>query len=88
MDELIENKPETEFFNESEEDLLFKKKVENLETIRIFVNDKIAGDRGRFIVEQLQYLKEMDWEMVEQKPTKDGGGFMKFKPPKRIITEV
>jgi len=72
--------------NETEEDLIFKKKVENLETVRIFVNDHVAKQTGRLIIEQLRYLKEMDWLMVERKQFNDGRVTMKFKPPKRIIT--
>lgn len=84
----IDTEPETEFFNESEEELVFKKKVENLEPIRIFINDHIAGKKGRFIIEQLRYLKEMEWEGVKSYATKSGGTYMVFKPPKRIITEI
>lgn len=88
MDEIIDAEPDTEFFNEEEADLEFKSKVENREPIRIFINDHIAGKRGRFIIEQLRYLKEMEWIGVKSYKTKAKGVYMVFNAPKRIITEV
>ena len=70
--------------NQQAELLVFMKKVDNLEPVRIFVNDKVAGDKGMLIVGELNYMAQRSW-IMEKKPTADGY-FMKFTPPKRIIT--
>ena len=71
--------------NHEEDLLIFMKKVDNLEPVRIFVNDKVAVDKGQLIVGQLNYMSEKGWIMAKENPTADGH-FLKFTPPKRIIT--
>lgn len=70
------------------EETEFMRKVENLEPIRIFVNDHVAKENGNTIMNRLNYLKEKGWQMVEQKNLSANRVVMKFKPKKRIITGV
>lgn len=63
----------------------FMRKVDNLEPVRIFVNDHVAKESGMTIMNRLNYLKEKGWQMVEQKNLSANRVVMKFKPQKRII---
>ena len=70
--------------NHEEELLIFMKKVDNLEPVRIFFNDQVAEEKGPLIVAQMNYMADKDWIMTKSNPTADGY-FMKFAPQKRIL---